>query len=146
MDLTLSILLRLAGVFTLVLGILHVFLPALLDYKSALLERPAGWKTPRPFRVWPTRYRTKPSDLLGVVWVMNHAASYALVSIGVVDLVASDWLRGEAGRWLALWIGGWWLLRAATQLTFGRRTGDWLILVWFAALGTLHLVVALPGW
>lgn len=144
MDAALTLLLRLAGIFTVVLGLLHFALPALLDYRSALLERPAAWEAPRPFRVWPTSYHTKPSDLLGVVWVMNHAASYALVSIGAVDLLATDWLRGDDGRWLAWWIAGWWLLRAGTQLTFGRRAGDWLILAWFAALGALHLVVALP--
>lgn len=140
MDLLLTVLLRLAGAFTLVLGLLHFFLPALLDYRSA------GWKSPRPFRVWPTTYRTKPGDLLGIVWVMNHAASYALVSIGIVDLVATGWLRGESGRWLAWWIAGWWFVRAVTQLTFGRRSGDWLILAWFAALGALHVAATIPGW
>ena len=41
MHVALTILVRLAGAFTLILGLLHVFLPAQLDYRSALLERPA---------------------------------------------------------------------------------------------------------
>ena len=140
--LLLTTLLRLAGVFIIVLGALHFFLPALLNFKAALLQRPAGWQYPRPFRVWPTTYKTKPTDMLGVVWVMNHAASYALVSIGAVDLFSTAWLRTGDGRWLAWWIAGFWALRAATQLTFGRRSGDWLILAWFAALGALHVLAA----
>ncbi len=107
-----------------------------------ILERAPEWKAPCPFRLWPTAYTATPRDLNGVVWVMNHSASYALVGIGLLDLFAQGWLLG-AGRLLALWVAGFWFLRAATQLTFGRRWGDWLILAWFAALGALHLWVAL---
>lgn len=140
---TLSLWLRLAGVFTLVLGIAHFFLPALLKYREALLDHPAGWKPAHPFRLWPSRYTVTLTDLYGILWVMNHAASYVLVSLGLLDLFGAEWLQSGAGRWLALWIAGWWLLRAASQLYLGRRAGDWLILVWFAAFGLLHLAIAL---
>jgi hypothetical protein len=142
MDELQSLLLYVAGVFTLALGTAHFFLPRWLDYRTVILERPAEWKAPSPFRLWPTRYTATPRDLNGVVWVMNHSASYALVGISLLDLFAQGWLL-DAGRLLALWVAGFWFLRAATQLTFGRRWGDWLILSWFAALGALHLWVAL---
>jgi hypothetical protein len=142
MDRLLSALLYSAGVFTLALGMAHFFAPRLLDFRTVILERSPDWKAPRPFRLWPTAYAAKPHDLNGVVWVMNHAASYTLVGIGLLDLFAQDWLLGP-GRLLALWIAGFWLLRATTQLTFGRRWGDWLILAWFATLGALHLWGAL---
>lgn len=134
----------LAGIFTLVLGLLHSFLPLMLDFRSVVLDRPREWKPARAFRLWPSRYMVTLSDRLGVVWVMNHAASYTLVGIGLVDLLAGHWLTTDpgAGRILALWIGGWWLVRALTQLTFGRRPGDWVILVYFGLLGALHLVAA----
>jgi hypothetical protein len=131
-----------AGVFTLALGTAHFFLPRWLDFRTVILERAPDWKAPHPFRLWPTAYTATPRDLNGVIWVMNHSASYTLVGIGLLDLFAQGWLLG-AGRLLALWVGGFWSLRAATQLTFGRRWGDWLILAWFAALGALHLWVAL---
>lgn len=142
---TLIALLFLAGVFTLVLGLLHFFLPLLLDFRSVVLDRPAGWKPARGFRLWPSRYSVTLSDRLGVVWVMNHAASYTLVAIGLVDALAGRWLTTDpvAGRILALWIAGWWVVRAVTQLTFGRRLGDWMILAYFGLLAALHVVAAL---
>ena len=140
----LTILLRLAGVFAVALGTVHFFLPALLSFRSALLDRSPEWKVARPFRLWPTRYLVTLSDRHGIVWVSNHAASFTLVSIGAVDLLAADWLTGGAvGRWVALWIAGFWLIRAFGQLYFGRRSGDWAILGWFAALALLHLLAAL---
>ncbi len=144
MDQLLRLLIIGAGLFTLVLGMIHFFLPLLLDYKTVVLKRPAEWKSSRPFRVWPTRYVVQPRDRYGIIWVMNHAASYTLVSIGVADLFAGVWLHTDLGRLLALWIASWWLLRAGSQLYFGRRIGDWLILAWFAALGIWHLWAALP--
>ncbi|MGE5333255.1 MAG: hypothetical protein ACM3N4_01015 [Nitrososphaerota archaeon] len=137
-------LLFLAGIFTLVLGLLHFFLPLMLDFRSVVLDHPPEWKPGRAFRLWPSRYLVTLSDRLGVVWVMNHAASYTLVGIGLVDLLAGHWLATDAGagRILALWIGGWWLVRAVTQLTFGRRLGDWVILAYFSLLAALHLLAA----
>jgi hypothetical protein len=142
MDLRL-LLLGLVGACTTILGVLHFSLPALLDYRTTILGPARERKPPRPFRLWPTRYVATLRDRLAVVWVMNHAASYVLVSIGLVDLFAGRWLLHDpVGRLLALWIAGWWLLRAANQRYFGRRAGDWAILAGFAALGALHLWVA----
>lgn len=142
MDLRLP-LLGLAGIFAFVLGVLHFFLPALLDYHTTILGPARERKAPRPFRLWPTRYIATLGDRLAVIWVMNHAASYGLVSIGLVDLFAGRWLMSAtAGHLLALWIAGWWLLRAVNQRYFGRRAGDWAILVGFVALSALHLWVA----
>jgi hypothetical protein len=140
----LGVLLVVAGAFSFALGTLHFFLPTLLDYRSVVLDHAPDWKPRRPFRVWLTRYTVTLRDRYGIVWVMNHTASYALVLIGLVDLLAVDWLRGTpVGHLAALAIAGFWLLRAGTQLTLGRRSGDWLILAWFAALGLLHLFLAI---
>ncbi len=137
-------LLVLAGIFTLILGLLHFFFPLMLDFRSVVLDRPPDWKPARALRLWPSRYIVTLSDRLGVIWVMNNAASYTLVAIGLVDLLAGRWLTTDpgAGRILALWIGGLWLVRAVTQLTFGRRLGDWILLVYFCLLAALHLVAA----
>jgi hypothetical protein len=121
----LGILLAIAGAFSLALGLVHFFLPALLDYRSVVLDHAPGWKLRRPFRIWLTRYTVTLRD-----------------RYGIVDLLAADWLRGTpAGHVAALAIAGFWLLRAGTQLTLGRRPGDWIILGWFAALGLLHLTL-----
>ncbi len=137
-------LLFLAGIFTLVLGLLHFFFPLMLDFRSVVLDRPPDWKPTRALRLWPSRYIVTLSDRLGIIWVMNNAASYTLVAIGLVDLLAGHWLTTDpgAGRILALWIGGFWLVRAVTQLTFGRRLGDWILLAYFCLLAALHLVAA----
>jgi hypothetical protein len=64
-----------------------------------------------------------------------------LVTLGLLDLFWTRWLDTPFGIPLSLWIAGWWLLRAASQLYLGKRSGDWLILAWFAALGLLHIAV-----
>lgn len=127
-----------AGVFTLALGTVHFFFPQLLDFEQAI---PKQGLPLRPFRLGPIRYATQRSDVHGIAWVMNHAASYVLVSIGLVDLLAGHWLLSPAGRPFTFWIAGWWFLRAGSQLYLGRRRGDWLILAGFGALGVLHLLV-----
>ncbi|HEY7780259.1 MAG TPA: hypothetical protein VIC85_08620 [Ktedonobacterales bacterium] len=137
----LTALLLLAGAFTLCLGLVHVILPALLDYRAVILDRDPPRKPPRPFHLRPTRYVVSLADRYGIVWIMNHAASYGLISIGLLDLLASGWLRGDPGRLVALWIAGWWFVRAASQLYLGRRLGDWLLLAWFAGLGLIHVGV-----
>jgi hypothetical protein len=135
-----SLLLAAAGVFTLVLGIVHFFFPILLDFDQAIPRQ--GDPALRALRIGPMTYATQRSDVYGVAWVMNHAASYVLVSMGIADLAASYWLGAPVGRWLALWIAGWWFLRAASQLYLGRRRGDWIVVVWFALLGLLHVAAA----
>lgn len=132
--------LTVAGVFTVALGSVHFFFPVLLDFAHAI---PTKGSALRPFRLGPIRYATQRSDVHGIAWVMNHAASYTLVGIGLLDLFSSQWLGTAHGRLLALWIAGWWLLRAASQLYLGRRRGDWLILVGFAFLGLLHIGASL---
>ena len=130
-----------AGLFTVILGGVHFFFPRLLDFDAAI---PRTGPPLKPFRLGPVRYATLRSDVHGIAWVMNHAASYTLVGIGIADLVAWSWLDTAHGRVLALWIAGWWFVRAASQLYLGRRRGDWLILAGFGLLGLLHLAAALP--
>ena len=132
--------LGIAGIFTTVLGSVHFFFPILLDFTQAI---PHKGEPLLPFRLGPLRYTTLRSDVHGIAWIMNHAASYTLISVGIVDLLAFRWLGTEIGWWLALWIAGWWFLRAGSQLYMGRRRGDWWILVGFAWLGIVHLGVAL---
>jgi hypothetical protein len=131
--------LAICGLFTLALGSAHFFFPVLLDFAKAI---PKTGTPIKPFRLGPIFYKTERSDVHGIAWVMNHAASYTLVSIGIVDLLAPYWIGTPVGRWLALWIAGWWFLRAGSQLYLGRRRGDWLTLIGFAWLGVVHMGVA----
>ncbi len=124
-----------AGVFTLALGLLHFFLPVLLDFSHGI---PREGPPLRPLRLGPLSYGTTRQDVYGIAWVMNHAASYTLVSIGVVDLLAYRWLGSGLGPWLAGWIAGWWLLRAASQFYLGQRRGDWIVAGWFLLLALMH--------
>jgi hypothetical protein len=132
--------LYLAGAFTVVLGTVHFFFPLLWDFTHAI---PREGPPLRAMRLGPLRYATQRSDVYGITWVMNHAASYTLVTIGVIDLFAATWLDAPLAPLLALWIAGFWLIRAASQLYLGRRRGDWWILAGFALLGLLHVGVAL---
>ncbi|MFN8488388.1 MAG: hypothetical protein U0350_12390 [Caldilineaceae bacterium] len=127
------------GLFTCALGTAHFFFPILLDFAQAIPHEGTPLK---PFRLGPIFYKTQRSDVYGIAWVMNHAASYTLVSVGLVDLLARYWLGSPVGRLLALWIAGWWFIRAASQLYLGQRRGDWWILAGFAWLGIVHVGVA----
>lgn len=131
--------LAVSGIFTLSLGTAHFFFPILLDFEQAI---PRQGTALRPFNLGPLHYPTERSDVYGIAWVMNHAASYTLVSIGVVDLVSWWWLGTSVGRILTLWIAGWWFLRAASQFYLGQRRGDWWIAAGFAWLGVVHGGVA----
>jgi hypothetical protein len=142
MRILLLVALAICGVFTLVLGSAHFFFPILLDFKKAI---PKDGSPIKPFKLWFIRYATKRSDVHGIAWVMNHAASYTLVSIGVVDLVAFLWLGTTVGTILGLWIAGWWFIRAGSQLYLGRRKGDWRVLVGFAWLGVVHVGAVVWG-
>jgi len=139
-----AVLLRLsrsiAGAFAIVLGLLHFFFPRLLDFRGAIpLEGPSL----RPLRLFIYRYHTTRHDVRGIAWVMNHCVSYVIVSIGLADLFLYRWLDSVAGRGLALWIAGFYSLRAMSQLYLGRRRGDWLILGGFSTLALFHGMVAL---
>jgi hypothetical protein len=127
--------LAISGLFTLLLGVAHFFFPILLDFDKAIPRQGAPL---RPFRLGPIRYGTQRSDVYGIAWVMNHAASYTLVSVGIADLCSWWWIGTGTGRILALWITGWWFIRAASQLYLGRRQGDWWIAAGFAWLGLVH--------
>lgn len=130
----------LAGLFTLALGTAHFFFPRLLDFEHAI---PRQGDPIRPFHLGPIHYQTQRSDVHGIAWVMNHAASYVLVSVGLLDMFAGRWLLSPAGQAFAFWIAGWWFLRAGSQLYLGRRRGDWLILTGFGGLGVLHVLLGL---
>lgn len=131
--------LLISGAFTLALGIAHVFFPILLDFDQAI---PAQGADLKPFRLGPIRYSTLRQDVRGIAWIMNHAASYGLISIGVLDLLASRWLGTSVGRLLALWIAGWWAIRAGSQFYLGRRRGDYWIAGGFGLLAVIHVVAA----
>jgi hypothetical protein len=73
---------------------------------------------------------------------MNHAVSYTLVTIGVLDLLAAEWLPAPFAPYLLAWIAGWWFLRAVMQRHMGTRTGDWVVAGGFTTLGLFHLAVA----
>lgn len=133
-----------AGLFSVILGLVHLVLPILLDFDLAIPDDDAPGLPPlRTLRLGPLRYRVKRSDVRGIGWVMSNAASYVLITVGVVDLLTSLWLGTAAARWLALWIAGWWLVRSVSQLALGRRRGDVLLVGWFGLLGVVHLGVAL---
>ena len=139
-QMVINIFLIISGLFTLALGTLHFGLPLLLDFKQAI---PTDGPPLKPLRLPFVRYQTRRADVYGITWVMNHAASYTLVTIGVLDLFWRQWLALPLGRGLAWWIGGWWVLRAATQFYLGRRRGDWYIAIGFAVLGVVHAIAAL---
>jgi hypothetical protein len=135
-----SLLLQALGVFTGLLGLVHAFMPRLFDFRGGM---PAEGPPLAPFRLLGYRYDTTRSDLRGLVWVMNHAVSYTLLSIGLADLCAPAWLGTDGGRVLAAWIAGFWFLRAGTQACLGRRRGDVLVMAWFTLLGAAHVPAAL---
>jgi hypothetical protein len=134
-----TVLIYAAGVFAVVLGILHFTFPERFGFRAAL----SGEGSPLPpFRLWFYRYDFKRSDLYGVVCVMNHCVSFTILSIGVCDLLAGYWLGTTAGVLLTVWIAAFWFIRAATQLYLGRRRGDWFVVAWFSLLGIVHVFAA----
>ena len=134
-----------AGVFALGLGLVHLVIPRLLDFPAAIGEDGPDVEPLRQLTVGRWRYQVRRRDTLGIAWVMSNAASYVLLSIGVVDLAwASGW-RGLPFAGAALWIAGWWAIRAGSQLVVGRRASDLAFAAWFAALAVLHLALGL-GW
>ncbi len=135
----LTIALAIAGLFTLALGIVHLVLPVLFDFEHAI---PTTGAPLAPLRLGPIRYATTRGDVRGIAWVMNHAASYVLITVGIADLLWLRWPTGALGSLLALWIASWWLIRALSQLYLGHRPGDLRIVAGFALLALLHLTAA----
>lgn len=132
----------LAGLFSVGLGIAHLWIPRIFAIDRAIGVDGAGDRGLGTIAVGRWRYARRRADAVGLTWVMSNAASYILVTIGVVDLA---WAAGNRTIPLALgaaWIAGWWLLRAGGQFTLGRRRGDLAIAVGFAGLAIGHLVVA----
>jgi hypothetical protein len=136
------LLLFLSGIFTVLLGGVHIFMPVLLDFEHAIPAKGAALK---PFRLLFYEYQTTRSDVRGIAWVMNHSVSFTLLSIGLLDLIAYRWRGTELASLLAGWIALWWFLRAACQFYLGRRPGDWMVCAWFCLLGALHAVAVFYG-
>lgn len=135
----LTLLLAATGLGTLALGVLHGVIPRLIDVEHAVPPLAAPL---RPLPVLGARYRTRREDVLGVIWVSNNAATYVLLTLGIADLLASRWLGTDGGRLLALWAAGWWVIRAGSQLAFGRRAGDWAFVAAFGIAALIHVVAA----
>ncbi|MEO8082213.1 MAG: hypothetical protein ABI780_00175 [Ardenticatenales bacterium] len=135
---TMLLALRAAGIFAVGLGALHFFFPWLLDFRAAI---PVDGPPLRPLRLPGVRYATTRGDVYGIALVMNHCVSYTIVSIGLADVLASRWMTMPAGRLVALWIAGFYAIRAASQFYLGRRRGDRAVMAGFAALAALHAVV-----
>jgi len=127
------------GVFAVILGVLHFTFPRRFGFLELLAgDQPA----PPPFRLGPYRKDLSRSDVLGVVYVMNHCASFVILSIGAFDLCAPLWLGASAGAVASLWAAGFWWVRAVAQVHVGRRRGDWLVMAFFTALGVVQALAA----
>jgi hypothetical protein len=132
-----------AGVFTVVLGTVHIAIPVLMDFDHAIPTANADSVPLRSLGVGGFRYEVLRSDVRGIAWVMSNAASYVLITLGMADLTASVWVATDAGHLLALWASGWWAIRAGSQLIVGRRIGDFAVAGWFGILAAVHAVAAL---
>ena len=139
---TLTILLYAAGAFAVVLGILHFTFPERFGFLAAL---PADGAPVPPYRLLFYRYDMKRSDLRGIIYVMNHCVSYAIVAAGVFDGFAARWLGTFPGALASGTVAGFWFVRAGTQFYLGRRAGDWFVVVWFTLLGALHVVASVQS-
>jgi hypothetical protein len=135
----LTIFLYVAGAFAVVLGILHFTFPERFGFLAAISED--GAPVP-PYRLLFYRYDMKRSDLRGIIYVMNHCVSYAILAVGVFDVFAPRWLGSFPGSLTAGAVAGFWFVRAGTQFYLGRRPGDWFVVIWFGLLGALHVVAA----
>lgn len=134
-----------AGVFSLALGVVHLWVPRIFA-----MDRAIGTDGPSVPELgllgkgaW--THRRRRSDAIGIAWVMSNAASYVLVSVGLLDLA---WAAGHRAVPLGiggLWIAGWWAIRAGGQFAVGRRRGDVAIAALFAALAVLHVALATRG-
>lgn len=140
----LAILVGLCGVFSIALGVVHISIPAIVRYRFAIGTEPVNGPI-GDLVVGPIRYSIRRSDLVGLAWVMSNAASYVLITIGIIDL---DWafVRPPVPiAKVAWWVAGWWALRAGSQLTLGRRWGDLIVVGGFALIALIHVAVALTA-
>jgi hypothetical protein len=136
-------LLVLAGAFSFGLGLVHLAIPRLFDFPGAI---GADGPDVRPLHrraLGPWSYQLRRRDALGLSWVMSNAASYVLLSVGLVDLAWAVGWRGLPVAGGALWIAGWWAIRSGSQLVVGRRTVDIAFVALFGALAVLHVALGL---
>jgi hypothetical protein len=134
-----------AGAFTIALGVVHLWIPRIFRFGAAIGRDDGALPALGDVAVGPWRYRLRRADALGLSWVMSNAASVVLVSIGLLDLA---WVAGWRGIPLVLggaWIAIWWLVRAGSQLTIGRRRLDWAFAGWFGVLALVHVVIAVSA-
>ena len=131
-----------SGIFSIGLGLWHLGVPRWFDLATAIGRDRPGQEPLRPIVAGGLHYQTTRRDALSVAWVMNAAATYVLVSIGLVSVAAPSWLGTDAGRVLAAWIAGWWTIRAVMQVPFGRRRIDFVVMSLFIGLGATYLAAA----
>ena len=129
-----------AGVFSLGLGVWHFGIPSLVRYREAIGPDGAGVPSLGAIPLGPFRYELRRHDLVGIAWVMSNAASYVLISIGLLDLRLALASPDPALRPFVGWIAGWWALRAVGQGAIGRRPLDLALAGWFAFLAVVHLI------
>ena len=129
-----------AGLGTVALGVWHLGVPVWFHFRAAV--EGGGRRPLPPVRHAPAHYGTTSRDVLGVAWIMNLAASYGLITIGIALLAAPAWVGTPIGRVLALWIAGWWFVRAAAQLAMGTRRIDVAVMAVFVVLGVVALGLA----
>jgi hypothetical protein len=135
-----------AGFFSVWLGFVHVWVPRIFPYRAALGVDEVGTPPLGSIGVAGWRYERRRSDLVAISWVMSNAASYVLVSIGIVDLA---WAIGDRTIPVgvgATWIAGWWALRAGGQFLVGRRRLDIGMAALFGALALGHVALAATAW
>jgi hypothetical protein len=134
-----------AGLFSIWLGVVHIWVPRLFAYREAIGPDGSGLPHLGEVRLPGWTYRRVRSDLVGLTWVMSNAASYVLLTIGIVDLA---WAAGDRSIPLAAgstWIAGWWTLRAVGQFVLGRRALDVAMVALFIAIACGHLVLAVTA-
>jgi hypothetical protein len=142
---SISVLIIVCGIFTTVLGVTHFIYPRLFQYRAVIYVEANEGRQLEPFRLWFITYPLTIDTVYALIWLMNNHVSFTLVSIGLVDLLATTWLLQDA-RYLLLWIAAWWWLRAGFQPVLGRHARDWFWLSVFGALGGVHLWAALRSW
>ena len=134
-----------AGAFSVGLGVVHLVIPRLLDYPGAIgIDGPEARPLHR-LAVGGRGYQVRRADALGITWVMSNSASYVLLTVGLIDIAWAAGWRGLPIAPAALWIAGWWAIRAGSQFAVGRRPLDVGFVAWFGALALLHLALGL-GW
>lgn len=131
-----------AGAFSLALGIAHLWVPRIFALDRAIGTDGPSLPELGVLGLGPWTYRRRRSDAIGLAWVMSNAASYVLVTIGVLDLA---WAAGHQAVPIGIgasWIAGWWALRAGGQVVVGRRPGDVAVAALFVALAIVHVALA----